>query len=128
MLYSYKTSINSPAFIITGPEIMKIFYQSTQIPRDTFTSKCECRKTDTISISQNVKEYTVKVNEAKYRMYNVSDSDIQSIMCDAYNVLRRGPKQKVIAFSLWGNGERYVALLKGNKIRSMSFLKYRIFT
>ena len=116
ILYSYNTSSDSPKLIITGPEIMQIFYGGTNIPtkvpRGSFTSKCECKKKDLISIIENGAEYFVHVNQTKYQVYKISDTDVQTIMCDAYNVLRRGMNQKVIGLSLWGNEERYVALLK----------------
>lgn len=112
ILYVYNTTTDYSKFVSNGQELIRIL-KDTKSPKistdSTFTSKCECRKSDVTSIEQNGSEYVV---QTKYRDYKMSDTDVQSIMCDAYNVLRRGPNQKVIGFSLWGNEERYVALLK----------------
>lgn len=124
MIYFYDTSSNLPSLMSTG--LVKPYYGNwpMNISGETFTSKCECRKSDFISISQHSRKHFINVRSTDpTKTYKTTDTDVQSIMCDAYNVLRRGLNQKVIGFSLWGNEERYVALLKGYMTRFVNYLK-----
>ena len=117
MNYSLKFSMPGPA------SIMNIFYfnETISYPKtvifETFTSSCDCRANDTVAITQYGDEYIVNVSIPYlngFKVYKANIADMNSITCDAYNVLRRGTKQKVVGFSLYGMDDRYYLLLKGN--------------
>ena len=125
--YSYsQTNYSLNSFMSSPASSLKVFYinktmncskDENTVTVETFTSSCECRKNDAISIVQYGNEYFVNVsmpNHNGFKVYKANIADMNSITCDAYNVLRRGTKQKVVGFSLYGMDDRYYLLLKGN--------------
>ena len=65
---------------------------------------CKC-KSEEIFISDDENEITVLVKKGNItRKYNVDTKDLRNSKCDVYNVVRRGPHQKIISYTLYGNG------------------------
>lgn len=81
-----------------------------------FTSQCKCRANERIQVKgfimNNYKSFEVSSNLANF-MYRVDENILEETTCDMFNVLRRGLKQKVIGFSLYGKNKKYYNLLKG---------------
>jgi hypothetical protein len=77
-------------------------------------SKCKCKLDEKLIIKLTQNDvYTILNNKTKFE-YEIERFDFeQSIFtCNLYNVLRRGPKTKVISFSLYGKNDFYYRFLK----------------
>ena len=83
------------------------------------TSKCECRS-EKVIVSSNETLLSVKKifpwmkRESQQRHYMLESKGyyIPNVTCDLFNVLRRGPGQKVIAYSLYGTHPKYYDQIK----------------
>ena len=82
-----------------------------------FRSQCNCRS-ETIYLKKTRNNYMILSSDENnmnlMNKYNVSTSDFQSstLTCNLYNSLRRGPKLKVISYSLYGTHSLYYAFLE----------------
>lgn len=82
-------------------------------------SPCYCRANENIELKEyldmshgrNFYEVRSDILNSKY---TIDKHFLKNITCDMTNVLRRGPNQKVIGFSLYGKDKFYYNLLKGN--------------
>lgn len=95
-IYSYFISTeNNDRTILHDGELLRL------------KSKCSCKDTS-IHVLKNGDRVFVTTGSGK-EMYNFSDSkyDTGKISCDLYNVFSRGPKQKVIGYSLYGTDRFY---------------------
>ena len=70
-------------------------------------SNCSCKKSNLYVIKSFNRVYVQFGSTQKF--YNFSDEEISTakITCDLYNVLSRGPNQKVIGLSLYGDNPLY---------------------
>ena len=75
-----------------------------------YKSNCECRKYENIILNFNYKNgyYRIFNNKSKEE-HKISQTDLDNSIftCKLYNVLRRGPKTKVISFALYGKNRFY---------------------
>ena len=72
-------------------------------------SKCECRK-EIVSINKINQYVAINIKNTKTNLsYIISTETFESLnlACDLYKSLRRGPNQKIISFSLYGNNSFY---------------------
>ena len=78
-------------------------------------SSCQCRKNDLVLL-KNVDEFieidVTGQNSSKF--YKIHNKKIESsnMACDPFKVLRRGPNQKVIGYSVYGKKKIYYRYLK----------------
>lgn len=85
-----------------------------------FTSKCKCRQNETVTMMKTPRYYVFEVDDSSKqpntlkKRYTISHAEFESsiLMCDLYNSLRRGPKQRVISFALYGRDLSYYFHLK----------------
>ncbi|CAF0859647.1 unnamed protein product [Brachionus calyciflorus] len=71
--------------------------------------ECACFKDEKIHlIDRNNGKFLVKINEKSYPI-NMQQNPI--LTCNLYKSLKRGPNQKVIAYSLYGKNIRYYRLI-----------------
>ena len=81
-------------------------------------SSCDCRKIDEIIIQKTDLNISVslrtKSNTEKKLLLKMSKQQFYNLRftCDLFNVLRRGPSQKVLSYSLYGKQVRYYKILK----------------
>ena len=75
-------------------------------------SNCECRNEGIFIESLNTSTYRVWNGNKKHYDVDMEKVKLESITCDLYNVLRRGPQQKIIGISLYGTDDRYYKSLK----------------
>jgi hypothetical protein len=69
-------------------------------------SRCNCHK-DQITMKTDNISFTIEYGKVKYNL-SMNDFDLDASTCDMYSVLSRGPNQKVIGYTLYGNNtERY---------------------
>ena len=91
--------------------------KSQELPKSVvIQSKCECRK-ETVSINKMDQYVDITIRNGKINLsYNISTTTFKSLnlACDLYKSLRRGPNQKIISFSLYGNNSFYYSLLETN--------------
>ena len=89
-----------------------------------YKSKCSCRQNENILLNNNTVDYseltqftTLTVyltnSDLTKNIYNVTQNELNSFTCGIYNTLRRGKKQKIIGFSLYGKEQIYYDLIKG---------------
>jgi len=93
---------------------------STRRKLNHLSSKCDCRKNEDIILNrQNPDFYTVTstLNNSKY---NVKETELDELVCGVYETLRRGRRQKVIGYSLYGKENLYTGSLKSKKSQSYS--------
>jgi hypothetical protein len=76
------------------------------------TSNCDCRKSSLYVLKSYDKVYVQ--SGSNNILYNFSDVayNTAKITCDLYNVFSRGPNQKVIGLSLYGNDPFYYNSIK----------------
>jgi hypothetical protein len=94
--------------ILAKPKILR-----TKLDVLVLESKCPCR-VEKIKVRKNVltDEYEVWLNDNRI-LYSLTSKQFDSwnVTCDLYNVLRRGPNQRVVSFSLYGKADRYYRFL-----------------
>lgn len=86
-----------------------------------FKSICDCRKS-IIELNKKddnyiISEYLFNENLISYNKlykYNISINEFEKSIftCNMYNSLRRGPKQKIISYSLYGKNKFYYRYLQ----------------
>jgi hypothetical protein len=80
------------------------------------TNNCKCRSEKVyFSKNDNSADVYSTNNKKSNLLYQLNSNDIQNLQfvnCDLYNVLRRGPNQKVIGYSLYGSNKLYYKNLK----------------
>lgn len=74
-------------------------------------SNCDC-KVQTVQLKDYQNFYEIKIDNIKKYELSKSKFNLGAITCDLYNVLRRGPNQKIISYSLYGINEFYYDRLK----------------
>ena len=75
-----------------------------------FSSECDCRRNETISVLKNRFSESVDILSSSNNnkiVYNFKKFETSVFSCDLYNVLRRGKDIKVIGFSLYGKNSFY---------------------
>ena len=112
------TLITAVYFLILNSKENEIFTEEESGIFYSLKSKCSCRKNVTIK-KINDKRYLVNRKYYINSFYDVTnktnpaDVDYQTYIknynhtCGLYNVLRRGPNQKVIGFSIYGTNVNY---------------------
>jgi hypothetical protein len=81
------------------------------------TSKCECRKKQVLLIVKKDTSILVVLDDQatgirkKLLTQPADDFNKRVLTCDMYNVLRRGEKQKVLGYSLYGKNNMFYAPL-----------------
>lgn len=80
---------------------------------------CDCRngriKIDQVNGEYFIRSFDDKNSHTPKTLYTLNDTqyqDLKDTSCDLYKVLRRGPKQKVIGYSLYGRDSKYYKELK----------------
>lgn len=81
-------------------------------------SKCECI-TDRVIVNKlkdNIQITIEAENKTILSQYQIKQDDFKNLVfaCDLFKVLRRGPYQKIISFSLFGKEEMYYNLVEAN--------------
>ena len=97
------------------------FSLKTNLNNYTFKSSCDCRK-QIVHLNETKYDFVVSKLKSdgnqttiisKYSIpKNTGLSETEQFMCNPYNVLRHGPNQKVLSYSLYGNNELYYTLIK----------------
>ncbi|CAF0712424.1 unnamed protein product [Brachionus calyciflorus] len=65
---------------------------------------CKCFQNNYITLEKNNEfKYIVKIDQKTYEI----NAKKTNFTCDLYKSLKRGPKQKIVSFSLYGNNELY---------------------
>lgn len=82
-----------------------------------YRSKCTCRQNETVYLRKMTTEYRIAVKrrrndglaEDTVRSYSVERAEFENSVftCDLFNELRRGPNQRVISYSLYGQNRNY---------------------
>ncbi len=87
-------------------------------------SKCECI-TEKVIINPFKDYYRIKIQQNNSILFEYEIKDFKSLVlnCDLYKVLRRGPNQKIISFSLFGTDQFYYDLLITNIRNANKFYK-----
>ncbi|CAF1084193.1 unnamed protein product, partial [Brachionus calyciflorus] len=86
--------------------------------------ECACFKDEKIHlIGRNNGEFIVKINEKSYSI-NLQQNPI--LTCNLYKSLKRGPNQKVIAYSLYGKNIRYYRLIANLTQKVKEFFPYHV--
>lgn len=79
------------------------------------TSKCSCRLNEKIDINEKDETYIFNVVKGKttIKNYTIPKKEFlqASITCDPEKALRRGPHQKVISYSIFGDDRIYYRYL-----------------
>ena len=77
-------------------------------------SKCKCKKDENIIIKLTDDDIYRIINNKTKKEYEINklEFDKSIFTCDLYNVLRRGPKTKIISFALYGKSDFYYRFLK----------------
>ena len=74
-------------------------------------NNCSCEPEDIVSIRKTNKFLYVNVETdgKKRRFFKLERKEfpLENVTCDLYNVLRRGPNQKIIGYSLYGSNKGY---------------------
>lgn len=115
-------------FYIDQDAVIKQEMKNYDLPmgRVEFFSKCKCRKDQLVLLSQKTDEYVVEVKQRarknskqsksarKLNYYSLDRERFEqtTLTCDMYNSLRRGPNQRVIAYSLYGTNPKYYKYLR----------------
>ncbi|CAF1110485.1 unnamed protein product, partial [Brachionus calyciflorus] len=84
-------------------ENLEIKYES--FPKNLFTPECTCHKN--LQLVKKTKLYSVKYEDKSYDF----NPDNINFTCDVYRSLKRGPGQKIISYSLYGDHPRYFELI-----------------
>jgi hypothetical protein len=86
-----------------------------QINRQILKSSCSCKQ-ETVEIEIEKDFYNINVLDTNGKKtlfkHDRKSFELENIKCDLYNVLRRGPQQKVVGLSLYGNDQFYYKELK----------------
>jgi hypothetical protein len=88
----------------------KFFQNKKNVILKELKSECECRRTEKINLKQTDSYTEIDIQNTDIN-YDVENGYLENITCDLYNVLRRGKKQKVIGFSLYGKNKLYYRFL-----------------
>ena len=94
--------------------------QNTHNINYEYSSKCECRRNEKISIlnQQNFSKKSYQVRSTQNNLkYTVKGQEIDELVCGVYETLRRGRHQKVIGYSLYGKLNQYTRPLKSRKYK-----------
>ena len=87
-----------------------------------YTSKCKCRENVTVTLVKTPKTYVIEIEDKQQtgeesikKSYIVSRKEFEESIfsCDMYNTLRRGPNQRIISYSLYGQDRKYYERIKG---------------
>lgn len=86
-----------------------------------YTSKCKCRENVTVTLVKTSKSYVIEIEDKQQtgeesieKSYIVSRKEFEESIftCDMYNTLRRGPNQRIISYSLYGQDRKYYERIK----------------
>ena len=88
----------------------KSFQNKNNVIFKELESECECRRNEKITLKQTDSYTEIDIQNTDVN-YDVENDYLENITCDLYNVLRRGKKQKVIGFSLYGKNKLYYRFL-----------------
>ena len=88
----------------------KSFQNKNNVIFKELKSECECRRNEKITLKQTDSYTEIDIQNTDVN-YDVENDYLENITCDLYNVLRRGKKQKVIGFSLYGKNKLYYRFL-----------------
>lgn len=103
-------------FHLDSDSILNEYSRDFSATRLNFQSPCQCDdvnnsngKDEMILLHKHSNVYTIKSTTNKGLNYNLTIKDFESFTftCDMYNVLRRGPHLKILAYSLYGKEKRY---------------------
>ncbi len=82
----------------------------------TFTSTCNCRKSENIVLSKIIEShlnffevYSTLTNQKYY----VTEQELNHLTCGVHQTLRRSRNQKIIGYSLYGHNKKYSEQLEG---------------
>ena len=125
--------------LVVSLNILHMYYSDTpklktahveQKTRYRLFSKCDCRRNDHIFVNKQIAsdnsdlyEVTTTFNSSSY---TVKETELDELVCGAYETLRRGRHQKVIGYSLYGKEWRYTGFLKSRKRNQALSLKIRL--
>lgn len=86
--------------------------KATLLGRTVLESECSCRMNEKIIVSRYANRSDIQVLSTKNNIsYWATENELNHINCNLFNTLRRGRKQKVIAYSLYGKRQYYYDLL-----------------
>jgi hypothetical protein len=107
-LYIYDFDTINSNTVHAGKAIKNVLSQK---PGYQYSSKCDCRRGDLISL--NYKQDS-DLYEVTSTLKNLTELD--ELTCGVYETLRRGRGQKVIGFSLYGKEKLYTEYLTSKKM------------
>lgn len=118
-IYKYLFSISSTR----AGKISTLLHEPKKailLGRTVLESECSCRKNEKIIVSKYANRSDIEVLSTKNNIsYWVDENELNHINCNLFNTLRRGKKQKVISYSLYGKKKYYYDLLLCKKIISV---------